>query len=118
MESSIGYLIAIVVFVLALNLYFTLKRIRSGTKYKRMGRAAVEEAKQALWRDNEVQRRIDREQDDAYERVQLKNETLAIYEEVRRRAEEREREGIKRVYVEPENIDNDPTAESSIERFR
>jgi len=52
---------------------------------KRMTRAAVDEAKQALWRDKEVERRIAREQEDAIERVILRNETLELYEEVRRR---------------------------------
>jgi len=43
------------------------------------------EAEQVIWRDKEIARRIEREQDGAYERVKLKNETLAFYDEVRRR---------------------------------
>ena len=86
MNQSIAYIFAIVAIVIALNIYFLFARLRRGTtRHKRMGRAAVEEAKQALWRDKEVARRIAREQEDAIERLTLRNETLALYEEVRRR---------------------------------
>ena len=68
---------------------------RGNRKRKRTDRAAAEEAAQAIWRDKEVARRIEREQDDALERVKLRNETLAVYEEVRRRAAARESEGAK-----------------------
>ena len=86
MESGIVYLFAIIFIVIALNFYFMFFRVRRGnSRYKRMGRTAVDEAKQSLWRDKEVARRIEREQDDAYERVKLRNETLAFYDEVRRR---------------------------------
>jgi len=97
MEGGVAYLFAIIFFVLALNLYFVFMRMRKGNKRKRMDRVAVDEAKQALWREKEVARRIEREQDDAMERVNLKNETLALYEEVRRRhakEDELERMGL------------------------
>jgi len=63
-----------------------------------MTRAAEDEAKQALWRDKEIARRLAREQEDALERVLLRNETLALYEEVRRRhakEDELERLGLR-----------------------
>jgi len=85
MEGGVAYLFAIIAIVLVLNFYFMFVRMRSGNKRKKMNRAAVDEAKQALWREKEVARRIEREQDDALERVKLRNETLALYEEVRRR---------------------------------
>ena len=86
MGAEVAYIFAIVLVVLALNIYFLTSRIRrDNNKRKRMTRAAVDEAKQALWRDKEVARRIAREQEDALERVMLKNETLALYEEVRQR---------------------------------
>ena len=85
MESGVAYLFAIIGFVLALNIYFMFVRFRRGSRRKRITRAAADEAKQALWRDKEVKRRIDREDEDALERVKLKNETLALYDEVRRR---------------------------------
>jgi len=113
MENSIAYIFAIVFIVVALNLYFVVSRMRSGTKRKRMNRAAVEEAKQALWRDKEVARRIEREQDDALERVKLRNETLAVYEEVRRRAAARDSEGAK---IAGKDLEHD--AEDDVERLR
>ena len=81
------YIFAIVFIVLAINIFFLSRQFRRGGSKRRtrMTRAAVDEAKQALWRDKEVARRIEREQSDAYERVTLKNETLALYDEVRRR---------------------------------
>jgi len=85
MGSGAAYLFAIVFFVIALNFYFLFFRMRRGNKRKRTDRIAVEEAKQAIWREKEVARRIEREQDDALERVKLKNETLALYETVRQR---------------------------------
>ena len=84
MDASIVGLFAIIFLVLALNLFFVFRRFRS-TKRKRPARIPVDEAKQALWREKEVARRIEREQYDAIERIKLRNETLALYEEVRRR---------------------------------
>ena len=84
MDTSVAYLFAIIFFVVALNIYFTLARMRRGNRGKK-NRVAVDEAKQKIWRDREVLRRIEREQDGALERVKLRNETLALYEEVRRR---------------------------------
>ena len=85
MESGVAYLFAIIGFVLALNIYFMFVRFRRGSRRRRVTRAAVDEAKQALWRDKEIARRIEREDEDALERVKLRNETLALYDEVRRR---------------------------------
>jgi len=94
MDNAAASLFILLFIVVALNFYLiVIRRIRSDNKRSRKpGRIAIDEAKQALWRDKEVQRRIDREQDDAYERVKLRNETLALYDEVRRRAAEREQE--------------------------
>ena len=85
MEGNVGYLIAIVFLVLALNLYITFKRISQTKKRSRKNRAELDEEKQAVWRDKEIARRIAREQDDYVERIKLRDETLAFYEEVRRR---------------------------------
>ena len=86
MEGSIAIIVAIIFLVLVINVFLLFTRIRRGdNKRKRMSRATVDEAKQALWRDREVARRIEREQDDALERVKLRNETLGYYEQVRRR---------------------------------
>jgi len=85
LETGVAYLFAIIGFVLALNIYFMFVRFRRGSRRRRVTRASVDEAKQALWRDKEIARRIEREDEDALERVKLRNETLALYDEVRRR---------------------------------
>ena len=87
-DSSLAFIIAIVVVVLAINVLLIRAQFRKGNrqvKRRRTDKAALGEAEQAIWRDKEIVRRIEREQDGAYERVTLKNETLAIYDEVRRR---------------------------------
>jgi len=102
MGSGAAYLFAIIFFVIALNFYFLFFRMRRGNKRKRTDRIAVEEARQAVWREKEVARRIEREQDDALERVKLRNETLALYEIVRQRhAQKDNHESIER-YGDPE----------------
>jgi len=87
MNASIAYIFAILFVVVALNLLFVFRRTRNtgNTKRKRTGKLPPDEVKQAIWRDKEVARRIEREQDDAYERLTLRNETLAFYETVRQR---------------------------------
>jgi hypothetical protein len=98
MDPSIAYIFAIVLVVLIINVFIIRAQFRRGNKAvkkRRSDRIAPSEAEQAIWRDKEVVRRIEREQDGAYERVTLKNETLAIYDEVRRRhAKDDESEGF------------------------
>jgi hypothetical protein len=96
-QNAVAYLIAIIALILMMNLFFVISRMRRNKNKKPVGRGAPDEAKQAIWREKEVQRRIEREQDDAYARVQLRNETLAIYEEVHQLAIIREKLGIERV---------------------
>jgi len=92
MDSSVGYLFAIIFFVLALNFYLmVIRRNRGKKRRKRMNRVERDEAKQALWRDQEIERRLEREQHGANERVKLREETLALYDEVRKRHADRER---------------------------
>ena len=86
MNAGVAYIFAILFLVVALNLFFVLRRIRNDkSTRKRTTRIPPDEVKQAIWRDKEVARRIEREQDDAYERLTLRNETLAYYETVRQR---------------------------------
>ena len=96
MDGSVGYLFAIVFIVVALNFYLLVMRMgRREKRRKKMNRIAVDEAKQALWRDREIERRLEREQDGALERVKLRDETLALYEKVRQRHAEKDRlEGL------------------------
>jgi len=84
-QGGVAYLVAIIFIALALNVYFTFRRISRSNKRIKKGRVSLDEEKQAIWRDKEIARRIAREQEDAVERVNLRNETLAYYEEVRRR---------------------------------
>ena len=97
-DSSLAFIFAIVIVVLAINVFLIRAQFRKGNrqvKKRRTDRVALSEAEQAIWRDKEVARRIEREQDGAYERVKLKNETLALYDEVRRRhANDDELEGF------------------------
>jgi len=88
MENSIALIFIVVFIIIGVNLYFVFSRIKKNDKHRgRKGRVAVDEAKHALWRDNEVARRVKIEDDVAHERARLRNETLAIYEEVKRRNE-------------------------------
>ena len=106
MDGSMVYIFAIIFVVLALNIYFLTSRMRrdNNRRRRKMTRAAVDEAKQALWRDKEVARRIAREQEDAIESIKLKNETLALYEEVRRRHAEEDKidKPISKLYEDGE----------------
>ena len=107
-DNSVFYIFAIIFVVLALNIYFLTSRMRrDNNKRKRITRAAADEAKQALWRDKEIARRLAREQEDALECVLLRNETLALYEEVRRRhakEDEMERLGIRVDDIDSESM--------------
>jgi len=95
MQTAFAYIVAIIGFVIALNfvmLYLRLKRDR----YRKPSKEALEEAKAVVWRDKEIRRRIDREQEEAAREVELRNQTLALYEEVRRRAAAREKEAAEK----------------------
>ena len=85
MQGALVTLIAIVAFVIALNfmmLFFRLRRDR----YRKPSKEVIEEEKAVVWRDKEIRRRLDREQEEAIRYVELRNQTLALYEECRRRA--------------------------------
>jgi flagellar biosynthesis/type III secretory pathway M-ring protein FliF/YscJ len=87
-DSGVAYIFAIVLVVLVINVFIIRAQFRRGNRAvrrRRSDRAVLGEPEQAIWRDKEVLRRIEREQDGAYERVKLKNETLALYDEVKRR---------------------------------
>ena len=108
MGPGLAYILAIVALVLALNLFFVLRRIRSISgsynKKKRSNMIPHDEAKQAVWRDKEVARRVAREHDDAFERYNLRNETLDYYEIVRQR--HAKKETLERLGLDPDdNLD-------------
>jgi len=115
-NASIVYVFIIIFIVLAINIFFVAFRSAGGSRYRKRYKVAVDEAKQALWRDNEIERRLEREQEGALERVKLRNETLALYDEVRRRAALRESEGTlltSKQWTDMESLESD-----DIERFR
>jgi len=114
MNTSVAYIFAIVFVVIAINFFLlhTQQKRSRGSRYKKRTRIAVDEAKQALWRDNEIVRRLEREQEGAIERVKLREETLALYDEVRRRAAARESEGALMSGRGWEEMEGD------VERFR
>jgi len=96
-DASIASIVGIIVVVLALNFYFMVIRMKKENKKRTRDSVAVDEAKQAQWRDKEITRRLEQENDDAVERIKLRDETLAFYEEVRRRYED---ENTRKKYIE------------------
>ena len=113
MDASLVYIFAIVFLVLALNLFFVTKRIRGEKKQKRMYKIAPMEREQSIWREKEIARRLERENETALERVKLRNDTLALYDEVRRRAAAREFEGALISSKDWNSMEN-----ADVERFR
>ena len=93
MGNAFAYILAIVIFVVVLNFVFLLMRLRRD-RYTKPGKALQEETR-SVFRDNEIQRRLDREEQDAAQYVELRNKTLALYDEVRRRAAAAEREAAR-----------------------
>jgi len=89
MDTLLGPLIAIVFIVIAINfvmLYIRLKRDFP----KKTTKNILEENEAAVIRDRAIHQKIEREQEDAEQRVMLRNKTLELYEEVRRNAEKNE----------------------------
>ncbi|MDR2589767.1 MAG: hypothetical protein LBC71_02080 [Oscillospiraceae bacterium] len=91
MPDGIVGIVIIVALVLMLNLLIVYRQIKRLNKRSGGRKRPVPSAdKQAAWREKEVARRIEREQDDALERVKLREETLALYETVRKRHEKKD----------------------------
>ena len=79
-----GYVIAIILIVIlgnAIIVFSRYRRNRVETRDARESRIA------AVRRNEELMRRDEHEQEDAAKRVELRNQTLGLYEKVRRRAE-------------------------------
>ena len=91
MGTALAYILAIVAFVIVLNFVMLMFRLRRD-RYQKPNREAIEEEKAVVLRDNEIRRRLEREENEALERVILRNKTLELYDEVRRRAAAREKE--------------------------
>jgi predicted Holliday junction resolvase-like endonuclease len=91
MDPVIGSIITIVFIVILMNFILLFLRLKKN-RLRKPGKKVPEEWESVQWRDKEIQRRIDREQADAMRQFELRNNTLELYAEVRRRAAEREKE--------------------------
>ena len=85
MNNTLSFMISIVLLVVSLNAVMLYLRLRKEHRPKTR-RAAMEENEASKWRDKEIIRMLDREQDDAVKHVELRNKTLALYEQVRKNA--------------------------------
>ena len=86
MNVLFGSLVGIVFLVIVMNFFVLFLRMKRNTSpYGRKGKQAVQEDVAAVYRDNEVQRRIDLEQDRIAQYLEKREKTWALYEEVRRR---------------------------------
>ena len=92
MGGNFGILLSIVFVVLLLNFVFWHRRHRKSLKPVK--KATTEERARVI-RHNEIQRRFEREQEDAIKYIELRNKTLALYDQVRKKAEASERKAAK-----------------------
>ena len=85
MGPILASLIGIVFVVIAMNFIMLFIRFKRDFPSK-SNRKAPDEASAAIIRDREVYYRIELEQEAAERRVELRNKTFALYEQVRRNA--------------------------------
>ena len=90
MNSSHAILIAVVFFIVAINFFLLFLRLRRDRNPETKGKAA-EENEAVKWRANAIQRRLHNELEDSARRVELRNKTLDLYEQVRKKAAEAEK---------------------------
>ena len=81
------YLFAVIGILVVANFYLLFKR---GKKGRNVGKDATAERVATVKRHDDLVRQLDLEQMDAARRVELRNKTLDMYEEVRRKAEANE----------------------------
>ena len=91
MQGVFAYAIAIIIIVIVINFVMLRNRLRRD-KPRKKSKPAMDEEKAARLRNNEIQRRINREQEDMASYVEKRNKTLQLYAEVRKRAAEREKQ--------------------------
>ena len=77
------YLFAIIAILVIANLYFLLKRSK---KSRDVGKDAAAERVATVKRHDSLVRKLDYEQRDAARRVELRNKTLEMYDQVRKQA--------------------------------
>ncbi|MCL2152509.1 MAG: hypothetical protein FWH57_06215 [Oscillospiraceae bacterium] len=83
MNDAIILLVVIVFFVIAANFFMVFRRLKRN-RHPKISKAAMEEIEAAQWRDKEIKRRLDREQEEAERYVELRNKTFELYEQVRK----------------------------------
>ena len=82
MKGTYAFLIAVVFFIVAANFFILFIRLKRD-RPRKVTKAAMEEKEAALWRDKEIQRRLDREQEEAEKYLERRNKTLELYDQVR-----------------------------------
>ena len=93
MNALFGSLVAIVFIVIAVNFIMLFYRFRRDFP-KKPGKKAMDEAKAVIIRDKAILQMIEREQEEAIRRTELQNKTLDLYAQVRKRAEERDKQEL------------------------
>ena len=78
------YLFAILGILIVANFYFLYKRSR---KSRNVGKEATARREETVKRHDALIRRLDREQEEAARRVELRNKTLEMYDQVRKQAQ-------------------------------
>ena len=86
MDSTFAIMIAIVFFVIAMNFFMLFVRLKRDIPSKRSGKV-MEKKDSDAWRDREIQRRLNSENEENANRVEMRNKTLELYEQVRKNAE-------------------------------
>jgi len=92
MNGYLPLLLAVVFFVIVSNFFMLYMRTRKDRRPK-SGRAAMSESEAMERRDRDIRRRIDLEQEECARQVELRNKTLDLYEQVRRKAAAAEEQG-------------------------
>ena len=90
MNTVFAYLVAIIAFVIVINFFMLFVRLKRN-KSSKSSYPAAPEAKAAVHRHREIQRRLDREQEELAHIVEMRNKTFEIYAQVRKQAAQRDR---------------------------
>ena len=81
------YLFAIIGILVVANFYLLFRRNKKG---RNVGRKAVSERVASIKRHDDLVRKLDLEQEEASRRVELRNKTFEMYDQVRKNAESAE----------------------------
>ena len=79
-----SYFILIIGALIVVNCFLLLRRSKKG---RNVGKEAAAEREATVKRHDALVRKLDREQEEAARRVELRNKTFEMYEQVRRQAE-------------------------------